>query len=159
MMGKAAFIASTRQARAVMVMAASDRIDFRSPIREGEMVELTAGVQMTGRSSVRISVDLNAEDLISGERRHAATALFTMVSVDENGRAKPLGGICNMGPSPRPPNLLKRELGAGIPRRRLCGPASCGSRFPKTCSQITFPEIPHRRWSFGNDRLASMGGG
>lgn len=93
MMGKAAFIASTRQARPVMVMAASDRIDFRSPIREGEMVELTAEVRMIGCSSVRISVVLSAEDLISGERRHAATALFTMVSVNENGRAKPLGGI------------------------------------------------------------------
>lgn len=93
MMGKAAFIASTRAARAVMVMAASDRIDFRSPIREGEMVELTAKVRMTGRSSMRISVDLGAEDLISGERRHAATALFTMVSVDEHGRPKPISHV------------------------------------------------------------------
>ncbi len=93
MMGKAAFIASTRHARAVMVMAASDRIDFRSPIREGEMVELTAEVRITGRSSVRIGVDLSAEDLITGERRHAATALFTMVSVDEAGRAKPFADI------------------------------------------------------------------
>ncbi|KQM27404.1 MULTISPECIES: acyl-CoA thioesterase [unclassified Sphingomonas] len=93
MMGKAAFIASTRHARAVMVMAASDRIDFVSPIREGEMVELTAEVRMTGRSSVRIGVDLSAEDLITGERRHAATALFTMVSVDETGRAKPFADV------------------------------------------------------------------
>ncbi|MBB3349688.1 acyl-CoA thioesterase [Sphingomonas sp. BK069] len=90
MMGKAAFIASTRHARSVMVMAASDRIDFRSPIKEGEMVELTAEVRMTGRSSVRIAVDLSAEDLITGGRRHAATALFTMVSVDESGRSKPI---------------------------------------------------------------------
>ncbi|MGN5374409.1 acyl-CoA thioesterase [Sphingomonas hankookensis] len=93
MMGKAAFIASTREARAVMAMAASDRIDFRSPIREGEMVELTAEVRMTGRSSVRIGVNLRAEDLISGERRHAATALFTMVSVNEYGRAKPIANV------------------------------------------------------------------
>lgn len=90
MMGKAAFVASTRHARAVMVMAASDRIDFRSAIREGEMVELTADIRMTGRSSVRVAVDLRAEDLITGHRRHAATALFTMVSLDSNGRAKPI---------------------------------------------------------------------
>ncbi|MGR6330327.1 acyl-CoA thioesterase [Sphingomonas sp. XXL09] len=88
MMGKAAFIASTRHARAVMVMAASDRIDFRSPIREGEMVELAAKVQMTGRSSVQIGVELRAEHLLTGETRHAATATFTMVSVDDHGRAK-----------------------------------------------------------------------
>lgn len=89
MMGKAAFIASTRHARGVMVMAASDRIDFTSPIREGEMVELTAQVRMAGRSSVRIAVDLAAEDLLTDARRHAATALFTMVSVDADGRSTP----------------------------------------------------------------------
>jgi acyl-CoA hydrolase len=89
MMGKAAFIAATRHARAIMVMAASDRIDFTSPIREGEMVELVAQVRMTGRSSVRVEVALWAEDLLSGDRRHAATALFTMVSVDKSGRALP----------------------------------------------------------------------
>jgi acyl-CoA hydrolase len=86
MMGKAAFIAATRHARAVMVMAASDRIDFTSPIREGEMVELVAAVRMTGRSSVRVEVALWAENLLTGDRRHAATALFTMVSVDADGR-------------------------------------------------------------------------
>lgn len=91
MMGKAAFIAATRHARAVMVMAASDRIDFVTPIRTGEMVELIASVKMTGRSSVRIAVELWAEDLISGERRHAATALFTMVAVDVQGRSQPFG--------------------------------------------------------------------
>lgn len=91
MMGKAAFIAATRQARAVMVMAASDRIDFVTPIRAGEMVELVATEKMSGRSSVRIAVELWAEDLLSGKRRHAATALFTMVAVDVQGRSQPFG--------------------------------------------------------------------
>lgn len=90
MMGKAAFIAATLHTRAVMVMAASDRIDFVSPIYEGEMVELNAKVQMVGRTSVRMSVALWAEHLLSGERRHAATALFTMVAVDSAGRPKAL---------------------------------------------------------------------
>ncbi|MEH3040022.1 MAG: acyl-CoA thioesterase [Sphingomonas paucimobilis] len=91
MMGKAAFIAATRHSRAVIVMAASDRIDFRSPIRTGEMIELVSEVRRVGRSSIDIGVELWAENLLSGERRHAATAAFTMVSVDANGRAKPLG--------------------------------------------------------------------
>lgn len=90
MMGKAAFIAATRHARAVMVMAASDRIDFTSPIREGEMVELVAAVKMTGRSSVRVEITLSAENLLTGERRHAATATFTMVAVDRTGRPTPI---------------------------------------------------------------------
>ncbi|AQR75777.1 acyl-CoA thioesterase [Sphingomonas sp. LM7] len=88
MMGKAAFIAASRRARAVMVMAASDRIDFASPIRAGEMVELAARVQMTGRSSLRVGVELWAENLMTGERRQSATAVFTMVAVDSEGRPK-----------------------------------------------------------------------
>lgn len=88
MMGKAAFIAATRHARSVMVMAASDRIDFTSPIRAGEMVELVAVVRMTGRSSVRVEVALWAENLLTADRRHAATAVFTMVSIGPDGRAQ-----------------------------------------------------------------------
>ncbi len=91
MLGKAAFVASTRHARAVMVMAASDRIDFRSPVREGEMVELIARVMMSGRSSVRVGVELWAENLLSADRRRAATAEFVMVAVDETGRPKAIG--------------------------------------------------------------------
>lgn len=90
MLGKAAFIAATRHARAVMVMAASDRVDFTSPIHEGEMTELAARVKMTGRCSVLVQVDLLAENLLTGERRQAAAAAFTMVAVDENGRPKPV---------------------------------------------------------------------
>jgi acyl-CoA hydrolase len=91
MMGKAAFIAATRHTRAVMVMAASDRIDFRSPIREGQMVELAAQVRMVGRSSLRVAVDLFAEDLLTGRRSQAATAMFTMVAVDPAGRPQAIG--------------------------------------------------------------------
>lgn len=90
MMGKAAFVAATRHARAVMVMAASERIDFTRPIRTGEMIELVSRIRMTGRSSVAVGVELWAEDLLSGERRHAATATFTMVAVDSSGRSTPI---------------------------------------------------------------------
>ncbi|KQS03893.1 acyl-CoA thioesterase [Sphingomonas sp. Leaf357] len=88
MLGKAAFIAATRHARAVMVMAASDRIDFRAPIREGEMIELIARVSMAGRSSLRVDVQLWSEDLLTAERRHAASAEFVMVAVGSDGRSR-----------------------------------------------------------------------
>ena len=87
-LGKAAFIAATRHARSVMVMAASERIDFRSPVGEGEMIELIAQILATGRSSVRVGVDLWAEKLLSGERRRAASAEFVMVAVGPDGRSQ-----------------------------------------------------------------------
>jgi acyl-CoA hydrolase len=101
MLGKAAFIASTRYARAVMVMAASDRVDFRSAVAVGEMIEMHARVKMTGRSSVRVAVELWAENLLTGDRRRAATAEFVMVSVDANVRPVAFGQRGPLDPDPR----------------------------------------------------------
>lgn len=88
LMGKAAFICATRKARSVMVMAASNRIDFSSPIREGDMIELASRATKVGRTSVTIEVELWAEGLLTGERRRSAAAEFVMVAVDEAGRPR-----------------------------------------------------------------------
>jgi acyl-CoA hydrolase len=92
MLGKGAFIAATRASRAVMVMAASDRVDFRTRVREGDMTEVIATVTMTGRSSMRVGVALWSEVLLTGVRHCAATAEFVMVSVDPSGRPAPIRG-------------------------------------------------------------------
>lgn len=89
LMGKAAFVTATRHARQVMVMAATNRIDFKAPIDGGDMVELVSRVKMTGRSSLSVEVQLWAERLLTGQRRQSATAEFVMVAVDHTGRPKP----------------------------------------------------------------------
>lgn len=91
MLGKGAFIAATRASRSVMVMAASDRVDFRNPVREGDMTEVIADVTMTGRSSIRVRVALWSENLLTGVRQQAASAEFVMVSVDPDGKPKAIG--------------------------------------------------------------------
>lgn len=85
-MGKAAFVAATRQARKVLVMAASRQIDFTAPLVAGDLMELTAVVKSTGRSSMRVEVELWGEKVLTGERVRAAVAEFVMVAVDANGR-------------------------------------------------------------------------
>jgi acyl-CoA hydrolase len=85
-MGKAAFIAATRHARAAVVMAASHQIDFESPIRQGETMELCARVRRVGRSSMTVEVQLWAEALMTGERRRSATAGFVMVALGPDQR-------------------------------------------------------------------------
>lgn len=90
LMGKAAFICATRRARRVIVMAATNRIDFTCPIREGDMVEMASRPTRIGRTSVTVEVELWGEDLRTGERRRAAAAEFVMVAVDEGGRPTPI---------------------------------------------------------------------
>ncbi|NVK20287.1 MAG: acyl-CoA thioesterase [Methylocystaceae bacterium] len=86
MMGKAAFITATRYARKVFVMASSLRNDFTSKAYVGELVELTGKVIKTGRTSLTVSVLMEAENLLTGERRLCAKSDFVMVAVDEDGR-------------------------------------------------------------------------
>lgn len=86
MMGKAAFIAATRHCRETVVMAASERVDFRAPIKVGEFADLEARVVMTGRSSICVEVDLAVEEPLSGERQRSARGRFVMVAVSRDGR-------------------------------------------------------------------------
>ena len=86
MMGKAAFIAATRHCRQTVVMAASERIDFRAPIKVGEFADLSARVVMAGRSSMSVEVRLTVEDPMSGERSESALGRFVMVAVGGGGK-------------------------------------------------------------------------
>ncbi|SNB72535.1 Acyl-CoA hydrolase [Arboricoccus pini] len=79
-MGKAAFVAATRHCRHNVVMAASDHVDFKSGVRQGEIMELTAELLRVGRSSMTVQVRLEAENLFSGERRLCCQGQFVMVA-------------------------------------------------------------------------------
>jgi acyl-CoA hydrolase len=86
LMDKAAFVAASRHARKAVVTACSERVDFRAAVRHGSLVELTALVVATGRTSMTVSVDLIAEDLLSGNRQLCAQGRFVLVALDENQR-------------------------------------------------------------------------
>ena len=105
LMGKAAFVTATRHAREVVVMAATNRIDFRAPIDGGDMVELVSRVRMTGRSSLSVEVQLWAERLLTGARRRSATAEFVMVVVDDKGRPRRTFGQTDVAPAHPAPTV------------------------------------------------------
>ena len=90
LMGKAAFVAATRRARSPVVMATSEMIEFHTPVRVGELVELTARVERVGRSSMTVVVDLVSEVLVSGHRCLAVRGSFEMVAVDDAGKPTPI---------------------------------------------------------------------
>lgn len=85
-MDKAAFIAASRYARRTVVTACSEQVDFRLPIRQGQLVETVARVVGVGRSSIQVEVELIAEDLLSGERDSCTRGRFTMIALDARGR-------------------------------------------------------------------------
>jgi acyl-CoA hydrolase len=86
MMDKTAAIAAFRHSRAPVVTASIDRVDFREPIHPGDLVVMQASVNYVGRTSMEIGVRVEAEDLLTGRRRHTNSCYLTFVAVDRNGR-------------------------------------------------------------------------
>jgi acyl-CoA hydrolase len=86
MMDKCAAISAFRHSRMPVVTASIDRIDFREPIHLGDLVVMKSSVNFTGRSSMEVGVRVEAEELMTGRRRHTNSAYLTFVAVDRNGK-------------------------------------------------------------------------
>jgi acyl-CoA hydrolase len=94
----AAAIVAHRHCRMEAVTASMDEVSFLAPIRVGQMAVIAARMTFVGRTSMEIRVDVQSEDLLSGERRQTSTAYLTFVAVDKTGR-----------PAPVPPLLYETE--------------------------------------------------
>lgn len=90
LMDMVAFVAASRHARRPVVTASSERIDFRVPVRQGQLGEVVGRVSKTGRTSMTVEVELWAEDLLTGARELCTKGSFVLVAVDENGRPIPI---------------------------------------------------------------------
>lgn len=90
---EAAYVSAARHAGNHAVTASIERVDFRSPIRIGDLVTLECAVQWVGRSSMRIGVHVEAEDLLTGQIRHTNSCLLTYVAVDKDLRPVPVPGL------------------------------------------------------------------
>ncbi len=81
-----ASISATRHCRKAVVTASTDSVDFLAPISPEDSVCLESYVSWTGNSSMEVFVKVTAENLMTGERKIAATAFLTFVAMDESGK-------------------------------------------------------------------------
>ncbi len=104
-------IAAGKHSRRVVVTASIDALHFLAPVKVGHVVHIRARVNFTSRTSMEVGVRVDAENLITGETTHTATAYATFVALDDYGR-----------PTPTPPILPgttdeKRRFEAAKKRR------------------------------------------
>ena len=85
---QAAAVAAIRHAGGPAVTASIDRVDFRERIHVGSLVSCLATVDFVGNSSMDITVEVYAETVSTGERRHTHTAHVVFVAIDESGKPK-----------------------------------------------------------------------
>ena len=86
MVDTTAAVSAMRHARTPCVTVSVDRIDFREPIRIGELLTMKASVNYVGTTSMEVGVRVETENLLTGERRHTNSCYLTFVAIDKSGR-------------------------------------------------------------------------
>ena len=85
-----AYACASRYAGRYVVTLSVDQVMFRQPIHVGELVTFLASVNHTGTSSMEIGIKVVAENIRTQVVRHANSCFFTMVAVDDHGKAAPV---------------------------------------------------------------------
>ncbi len=86
-------VVSLRHAGMNVVTASLDRLDFHYPAYVGDLLILSASVNLVGSTSMEVGVRVECEDTRSGKVRHTASAYLTFVALDENGKPTKLPGV------------------------------------------------------------------
>lgn len=94
----AAGVVAIRHARKIAVTASIDRLDFHNPVFVGDLLILKASINQVGRTSLEVGVRVEAENVLTGEVRHTASAYLTFVALDAKG-----------APTQVPPLILETE--------------------------------------------------
>ena len=113
MMDTAAAVSAIRHSRSTCVTVSVDRVDFREPIHLGDLVVMKSSVNFVGRTSMEVGVRVEAENLLTGVRRHTNSCYLTFVAVDRNGRPVEVPQIV-----PETPDEIRRHSAARERRRR-----------------------------------------
>jgi acyl-CoA hydrolase len=79
-------IAAYRHARAHVVTASMDHIDFIAPVHVGDLLILKSTLNRAFRTSMEVGVKVWVEHTVDGTLRHVASAYLTFVAVDPQGR-------------------------------------------------------------------------
>jgi acyl-CoA hydrolase len=91
-------IAASRHARAPIVTAAVDELQFLHPIKVGDLILLKAWVNATFTTSMEVEVEVSSEETLTGRRQLTSRAYLTFVTADPGG-----------GRTPVPPLLVETE--------------------------------------------------
>lgn len=93
LMDQIAFACASKHSQSYCVTASVNRVDFLNPVEVGDLLTLKASINYTGKTSMVVGVRVEAENIITGKKRHCNSSYFTMVAKDENGRNLEVPGL------------------------------------------------------------------
>jgi acyl-CoA hydrolase len=106
-----------------VVTVEMDSMRFHQPVHVGNLLTLSARVTAVWRTSLEAYVDVEAEDVLTGERRHTSSAFLVFVALDDDGR-----------PAELPPLLLETDAD------RAMADAAAARRQRRLAENATRPE-------------------
>lgn len=77
-------------ARSRVVTAAVDAMSFVTPVNVSDTVSCYARLERTGRTSLRIAIDVWVQRYADGAEYHVTRGIFTYVAIDERGKPHPV---------------------------------------------------------------------
>lgn len=108
-----AAIAAQRHSNKIVVTASIDRLSFIAPIKKGWVVNLKASVNFASRTSMEVGVKVEAENPLTSEMFHTASAYLTFVAVDSEGKPSKIPSLVPET------DIEKRRFAAAQKRREL----------------------------------------
>ncbi len=102
----AAAICAQRHSQKQVVTAHVDELTFVAPVYKGWVVNLKASINFTGRTSMEVGVRVDAENPMTNETFHTASAYLTFVGLDSHGDPTPIPPI-----KPETEEEKRRNLG------------------------------------------------
>jgi acyl-CoA hydrolase len=86
-----AFVAATRLTGKNVVLAAVNRASFDHPVKVGSLLTLRAHIGSIGRTSVKLKIAIESEDLRTEKVVRIGSADLVMVAVDPKGHPTKIG--------------------------------------------------------------------
>jgi len=87
-------LTASKHSNCVVATAALDSLDFRHPVRVGEMVCLKSRITWVGNTSMEVRVDVYCENLITGNVIKSNEAYLTYVALDKDGKPTQVPALC-----------------------------------------------------------------
>ena len=107
----ASALAGSKHCNGPVVTASVDNISFTNPIKLGNVVHIEAKVTRAFNTSMEIHMNVWGEDIMMQKRYKSNEAYYTFVSMDVNGKPKPV-------PQLIPETVEEQELYLSAMRRR-----------------------------------------
>jgi acyl-CoA hydrolase len=83
-------ITATRHCHRPVVTASIDYLEFRHPVKVGELIVVKAALNRAFKTSMEIGAKVWSDNLLTGERRHTSSAYLTFVALDDAGKPVPV---------------------------------------------------------------------